>query len=224
MWPSPIIAAREQRVGGERGDPVADLVARDPTAAAGPARSARRAAGPTRRGRCRRRRRPPSAGNCSAMSSAWPSVEITPRSAAYIGCSGSIARTTPAAAASSTSAPIGVARPGPGRRRGRGRRRAARPRRAPARAPIRGARRGERRGLLDRPAVVVERGPAAGVVGGGEEAAAAQASTPAARSRRPCRAAVGEADLGDRLAPQPDRPRCPLSAVDAQRGRRGRRT
>ena len=50
---------------------------------------------------------PTTAGSKSAaMSSAWPSVETTARSDAYIGCSGSIASVTPAAAASGASSPI----------------------------------------------------------------------------------------------------------------------
>ena len=50
---------------------------------------------------------PTTAGSKSAaMSSACPSVETTQRSDPNIGCSGSIARVTPAAAASADSSPI----------------------------------------------------------------------------------------------------------------------
>ena len=143
-------AAREQRVGGDRRHPVADLVTRR-SAPRGPrARAAPATPDPTRDGRCRRRRRPRSASNGAARSSACSSVETTARSETYIGCSGSIASTTPAAA---RGAPARRARRRPvsARRRDRGIRPAALPRRARASAIA------ELGGLLDCPSVVVDR-------------------------------------------------------------------
>src|SRR5665647_2218993 len=46
------------------------------------------------------------AGNCSAMSSAWHSVDTTPRSAAKMGCIGSIPRRTPLSLAYGASSAI----------------------------------------------------------------------------------------------------------------------
>ena len=158
-------AAVVEQVGG-RHQPVADVVGEQALAAAR-ARSAPRASGPTTRGR--RRRATPSAAACAAgragrsRSSACSSVLTQARSAAYIGCSGSIASGMPAARAYSSSlgdavvAPSACARPSrsfdgaePGQRAAAGRRRPAPGRRCPApppRRPRAGCRRAPPRGL-----------------------------------------------------------------------------
>ena len=124
------------------------------------ARSALRASGPTRRGRRRPRRRArrcARGSSASHRSSACSSVLTQARSAAYIGCSGSIASGMPAARAYSSVAAM-PSRTSP-RARGDVLGRAA-PASAPGRPPTTSTRQAasERLRLVDGAAVVVERG------------------------------------------------------------------
>ena len=159
--PVPGSAPAEQDTGRQRGDPVGHLEAGDPRSAPGPARSAPDLVVPPQVVRVDAPPRPPPAGYGAARSSAWPSVDTTQRSAANIGCSGSIANRTPAAAACGTSSPIAS----PTVRAGRVQVPAAV---GQAAADEHEHRRAQHRRLVDGPAVVVE--PA----GRGEEPAPAQ--------------------------------------------------
>ena len=117
----------------------------------------------------------------SQRSLAWASVFTQARSAAYIGCSGSIASGTPAARACGSSAaiPSRTCRCAPAR--------SFEPFGRPPAISTRRAR-ADGGGLVDGAAVVVERGAAAGFVGGGKQAGAAIAASrsgPRARIRLP---------------------------------------
>ena len=132
------------------------------------------------------------------MSSACRRVDTTPRSAAKIGCIGSMPRRTPTSRAYGTSASIAVGRSRARGRRGRGRRREARPAPAPGVAhrapPPRRSRAGCRRARAARSAgsAAVKKPPRQ----------SDETRSPASAHHA---AAFVEADLGDGLAPHPDR-------------------
>ena len=185
-------AAIEQQV-ARRHQPVADVVREDACLPRRPGRSAASAPDPTRHGRRRSPRRRPRRA-ASQMSSACFSVFTQARSAAYIGCSGSIASGTPLARAcgriaAMPSATMSRARrdvaaspaagrrpPAPGNRR-----RALRPRRWRA---------GCRRSPLARPLGVGRRKHAAAAEPGDAQAVGAARCAPPRRGRssRPGRA------------------------------------
>ena len=188
--------AREQHVGRERRDPVADLVAGD----AGPARAI--------------------CGSCGSHQT-WKVSTTTPTAGREL--LGDVERLserrdhrrgrrrTSGAAARSPARhrprrrrrqlADGVPHPLPGAGQVRSTRRAGRRRRARARRRSRARRGRHRRGLVDGPAVVVERGPAAGALGRGEESAAAEARHP--------QPGVGQASR----PPRRGRPRRPVRAT-----------
>ena len=160
----------EQHVGGQRGDPVAHLVGGDAALRAGAGDLRRAPAGPTRRGRCRRRRRPPT-GNGRRRGRGPDRVSRRRRGRRRTSGAAARSRVSRPAPADRRQLDEGVGtRPRapqvPSSRRG-GRRR---PARGPARAG--GAGRGERRGLRDARRLSSSAARRAGL-GHREEAAAA---------------------------------------------------
>ena len=155
-----------------RHQPVADVIGEDAAAGARDLPLAGR--DPTRRDR-RRRATPTPSPSSSQRSLACASVFTQARSAAYIGCSGSIASGTPRARACGRSA---ASRRAPVARAGdvlRAFRQAADDQHQAVRA--------DRGGLVDGAAVVVERGAASGFVGRRKHAAAAEAGDGQAAAR-----------------------------------------
>ena len=205
---------REQGVGRERGDPVADLVARDPTAPACPADLVVEL------------RVPPDVEGVDDDADGrggelLGDVERLPqrRDHAPVGGVDRVHRLDrqhdPGGGGVVDERADGVAGAGPGTGEVPVARQPARDEHQHGRRPG-SARRAERRGLLDGPAVLGERGPAARVVGRGEEPAAAQRRHPQPGVGDHA-GGGGEPGFGHRLPPQPDA-RDARFGGDAQRG------